>query len=122
MEAALLGLPCVVLYRLSPVSYFVGRLLVHVKEFQPAEISCWMSRLRQNCFQDEVTAEHIAAGAGTPLSGSCASRRGNGKAEGRMCAPGSTLARRDEWLRRYWLLPAALRQETIYRGKNMKKL
>ena len=33
MEAALLGLPCIVLYRLSPVSYFFGRLLVNVKYF-----------------------------------------------------------------------------------------
>ncbi len=33
MEAALLGLPCIVLYRLSPVSYFFGRLLVSVRYF-----------------------------------------------------------------------------------------
>lgn len=33
MEAALMGLPSIVLYRLSPVSYFIGRLLVHVKYF-----------------------------------------------------------------------------------------
>lgn len=33
MEAALMGLPCIVLYRLSPVSYFIGKLLVHVKYF-----------------------------------------------------------------------------------------
>ena len=60
MEAALLGLPCVVLYRLSPVSYFVGKLLVHVKNFSLPNILLDES-FETELLQDEVTAEHIAA-------------------------------------------------------------
>ena len=33
MEAALLGLPCVVLYRMGRLNYFLGRLLVHIESF-----------------------------------------------------------------------------------------
>ncbi|MBO4852198.1 MAG: lipid-A-disaccharide synthase, partial [Schwartzia sp.] len=33
MEAALMGLPSIVLYRLSSVSYLIGKHLVHVKYF-----------------------------------------------------------------------------------------
>ena len=60
MEAALLGLPCVVLYRLSPVSYFVGRLLVHVKNFSLPNILLDES-FETELLQDEVTAGNIAA-------------------------------------------------------------
>ena len=60
MEAALLGLPCVVLYRLSPVSYFVGKLLVHVKNFSLPNILLEES-FETELLQDQVTAEHIAA-------------------------------------------------------------
>ena len=33
MEAALMGLPCVSLYRLAPLNYMIGRMLVHVDHF-----------------------------------------------------------------------------------------
>lgn len=59
MEAALLGLPCVVLYRLSPVSYFVGRLLVHVKHFSLPNILLDES-FETELLQDEVTPDRIA--------------------------------------------------------------
>ena len=60
MEAALLGLPCVVLYRLSPVSYFVGRLLVHVESFSLPNILLGKPFERE-LLQDAVTAENIAS-------------------------------------------------------------
>ena len=59
MEAALLGLPCVVLYRLSPVSYFIGRLLVHVKHFSLPNILLDES-FETELLQDEVTPDRIA--------------------------------------------------------------
>ena len=59
MEAALMGLPCVVLYRLSPVSYAVGRLLVHVERFSLPNILLGETFERE-LLQDEVTPENIA--------------------------------------------------------------
>ncbi|MCR5757071.1 MAG: lipid-A-disaccharide synthase [Selenomonas sp.] len=59
MEAALLGLPCVVLYRLSPVSYAIGKLLVHVDNFSLPNILLQESFQRE-LLQDEVTPENIA--------------------------------------------------------------
>ncbi len=60
MEAAFLNLPCVVLYRLSPVSYAIGKLLVHVDNFSLPNIIMNESFQRE-LLQDEVTAENIAA-------------------------------------------------------------
>lgn len=60
MEAALLGLPCVVLYRLSPVSYFVGRMLVHVESFSLPNILMG-EPFERELLQDAVTAENIAS-------------------------------------------------------------
>ena len=59
MEAALLGLPCVVLYRLSPVSYAIGKLLVHVDNFSLPNILLNESFQRE-LLQDEVTPDNIA--------------------------------------------------------------
>ena len=59
MEAALLGLPCVVLYRLSPLSYAIGKLLVHVDNFSLPNILLQESFQRE-LLQDEVTPENIA--------------------------------------------------------------
>ena len=53
MEAALMGLPCVVLYRLSPISYRVGRLLVHVKNFSLPNI------LLDESFQPELLQDGV---------------------------------------------------------------
>jgi lipid-A-disaccharide synthase len=60
MEAALLGLPCVVLYRLSPLSYAIGKLLVHVDNFSLPNILLNESFQRE-LLQDEVTPENIAS-------------------------------------------------------------
>jgi len=38
LQAALLGVPMVVIYRLSPLSYFLGRLLVKVRHFSLVNI------------------------------------------------------------------------------------
>ena len=54
MEAALMGLPAVVLYRLSPLSYFIGRLLVHVKHFSLPNILLGESAVR------EVVERHVS--------------------------------------------------------------
>lgn len=59
MEAALMGLPAVVLYRLSPLSYFIGRLLVHVEHFSLPNILLGESA-ETELLQDEVTPERIA--------------------------------------------------------------
>lgn len=58
MEAALCGLPCVILYRLSPLSYRVGKLLVHVKNFSLPNILLDES-FQTELLQDEVTPENI---------------------------------------------------------------
>ena len=60
MEAALLGLPCVVLYRLSPLSYAIGKLLVHVDNFSLPNILL-NEGFQRELLQDEVTPENIAA-------------------------------------------------------------
>ncbi len=58
MEAALLGLPCIVLYRLSPVSYFFGRLLVNVKYFSLPNIL--LDEMAQpELLQDEANPDRI---------------------------------------------------------------
>ena len=59
MEAALMGLPCVVLYRLSPISYAVGRLLVHVENFSLPNILLG-EQFEKELLQDAVTPENIA--------------------------------------------------------------
>jgi lipid-A-disaccharide synthase len=59
MEAALLGLPCVVLYRLSPLSYAIGKLLVHVDNFSLPNILL-NEGFQRELLQDEVTPENIA--------------------------------------------------------------
>jgi len=60
MEAALMGLPCVVLYRLSKLSYAVGRLLVHVKNFSLPNILL-DEQFQPELLQDEVEPGRIAA-------------------------------------------------------------
>ena len=62
MEAALMGLPCIVLYRLSPVSYFIGKLLVHVKYFSLPNIL--LDEMAQpELLQDEANPTRILAEA-----------------------------------------------------------
>ena len=58
LEAALMGLPCIVLYRLSPVSYCIGRLLVHVKYFSLPNILAGRE-IQPELLQSEVNPERI---------------------------------------------------------------
>lgn len=62
MEAALMGLPSIVLYRLSPVSYFIGRLLVHVKYFSLPNILL-DEMVQPELLQDEANPTRIFAEA-----------------------------------------------------------
>lgn len=59
MEAALMGLPCVVLYRLSRLSAFIGRLLVHVENFSLPNILLGEG-FQPELLQEQVTPENIA--------------------------------------------------------------
>lgn len=62
MEAALMGLPSIVLYRLSPISYFVGKLLVDVKFFSLPNIL--LNEMAQpELLQDEANPARIFAEA-----------------------------------------------------------
>ncbi len=58
LEAALLGLPCVVLYRMSPVSYLIGRLLVHVEHFSLPNILAGR-RVQPELLQAQVNPQRI---------------------------------------------------------------
>ena len=60
MEAALMGLPCVVLYRLSRLSYLVGKLMVHVDNFSLPNILLNES-FQTELLQGEVQPERIAS-------------------------------------------------------------
>lgn len=60
MEAALMGLPCVSLYRLAPLNYLIGRALVHVKHFTLPNILLDKT-IQPELLQDEVTPQRIAA-------------------------------------------------------------
>ncbi|MCR5559328.1 MAG: lipid-A-disaccharide synthase [Schwartzia sp.] len=58
LEAALMGLACIVLYRLSPVSYFFGKLLVHVKFFSLPNILL-DEEIQPELLQEEVNPDRI---------------------------------------------------------------
>ena len=60
MEAAIMGLPAVVLYRLSALSYFVGRLLVSVPRFSLPNILLGET-FETELLQGAVQPERIAA-------------------------------------------------------------
>ena len=55
MEAALMGLPCVSLYRLAPLNYMIGRALVHVEHFTLPNILLGET-IQPELLQDEVDA------------------------------------------------------------------
>ena len=59
MEAALMNLPCVVLYRMSPITYAIGKLFVHVDHFSLPNILL-DKRLQPELLQDEVNPQRIA--------------------------------------------------------------
>ena len=60
MEAALLNLPCVVLYKMARLNYFIGKLLVHIESFSLPNILAG-KKIQPELLQDEVTPEKISA-------------------------------------------------------------
>lgn len=60
MEAALMGLPCVSLYRLAPLNYLIGKALVHVKHFTLPNILLDKT-IQPELLQGEVTPQNIAS-------------------------------------------------------------
>ena len=60
MEAALMNLPCVVLYKMARLNYFIGRMLVHIDNFSLPNI-LMNKKIQPELLQDEVQAEKIAA-------------------------------------------------------------
>ena len=60
LEAALLGLPSVVLYKMAPLNYFIGKLLVDIKFFSLPNILAG-EKILPELLQDEVTPEKISS-------------------------------------------------------------
>jgi len=58
LEAALMELPTVVLYKMSPISYFIGNLLIHVSNFSLPNIIAG-ERIIPELLQKEVNTERI---------------------------------------------------------------
>ncbi|WP_019551880.1 lipid-A-disaccharide synthase [Propionispira raffinosivorans] len=59
LEAALMELPTVVLYKMSPISYFIGKLFIHVTNFSLPNIIAG-ERIIPELLQQEVNTERIA--------------------------------------------------------------
>lgn len=60
LEAALLNLPCVVLYKMAPLNFFIGKLLVDIKFFSLPNILA-DERILPELLQDEVTPQRISS-------------------------------------------------------------
>lgn len=60
LEAALLNLPCVVLYKMAKLNYFIGKILVHIENFSLPNILAG-KKIQPELLQDEVTPEKISA-------------------------------------------------------------
>ncbi|WP_295916623.1 lipid-A-disaccharide synthase [Anaerovibrio lipolyticus] len=58
MEAALLGLPCVCLYKMASLNYAIGKLLVDIEFFTLPNILVGR-QVQRELLQDEVTGERI---------------------------------------------------------------
>lgn len=58
LEAALLGLPSVILYKMSPLSYFVANLLIHLPEFSLPNIIAG-ERILPEFLQKEIKPEVV---------------------------------------------------------------
>lgn len=58
LESAIMGLPCIVLYRMSPLTYLVGRLMVHVEFISLPNILTGRAVIPE-LLQDDVTPERI---------------------------------------------------------------
>ena len=60
LEAALLNLPCVVLYKMAPLNFLIGKLLVDIKFFSLPNILAG-EKILTELLQDEVTPENISS-------------------------------------------------------------
>ena len=60
LEAAILNLPCVVLYKMAPLNFFIGKLLVDIKFFSLPNILA-DEKILTELLQDEVTPERISS-------------------------------------------------------------
>lgn len=58
LEAALMGLPCVVLYKMARLNYFIGKMLVDIENFSLPNILMG-KKIQPELLQDEVTAAKI---------------------------------------------------------------
>ena len=58
LEAALMNLPCVVLYKMARLNYFIGKLFVDIENFSLPNILAG-KKIQTELLQDEVTAERI---------------------------------------------------------------
>ena len=58
LEAALMNLPCVVLYKMARLNYFIGKLLVDIENFSLPNILAG-KKIQPELLQDEVKAERI---------------------------------------------------------------
>ena len=60
LEAALLNLPCVVLYKMAPLNFFIGKLLVDIKFFSLPNILA-NEKILTELLQDDVTPQKISS-------------------------------------------------------------
>lgn len=60
LEAALLNLPCVVLYKMAPLNFFIGKLLVDIKFFSLPNILA-NAAIQPELLQNDVTPQRISA-------------------------------------------------------------
>lgn len=58
LEAAIMGLPCVALYRMAALNYFIGRLLVKIDNFTLPNILAGRA-VQQELLQDQVTGPQV---------------------------------------------------------------
>lgn len=58
LEAAIMGLPCVALYRMAPLSYAIGKMLVKIDNFTLPNILAGRA-VQQELLQDQVTGPKV---------------------------------------------------------------
>ena len=58
LEAAIMGLPCVALYRMAALNYAIGRLLVKIDHFTLPNILAGRA-VQQELLQDQVTGPQV---------------------------------------------------------------
>jgi lipid-A-disaccharide synthase len=108
VEAALLGAPMIVVYRVSPLTYFLGRRFVSVPHFAMANLIA-ERRIVPELIQDDFNAENLAREARLLLDDPArreTMRKDLGEVRQRLGAPGAS-ARAAEAVAR--VLDSALR-------------